>query len=178
MDGENGEGAPAAGAGLKQPQLIAALSTLLDNRLGPLREQGGASGATGAQQVVDHPAVRAYADRKGKEPLYGETSPFFPRKPEWRSQAGVLFVENCKNLPVSTTQALRVADHASASVKKHYGRAGEQSRIELDCLYTVNTFLFDVIREQEALVGGLEPSDISDRLRRLTICGCATSRRS
>eukprot|EP00976_Prorocentrum_cordatum_P012308 246757-Prorocentrum_minimum.AAC.1 len=64
MDGGNGEGAPAAGAGLDQPQLIAALSTLLDNRIGPLKEelvalQGQLNGVQlQQQQVVDHPAVR------------------------------------------------------------------------------------------------------------------------
>jgi hypothetical protein len=58
---------------------------------------------------------------------------------------------------------LRVADHASASVKKHYSRSGEQARIELDCHYTLGSFFFDIIREQESLIEQLDGPRRDDR---------------
>ena len=72
-----------------------------------------------------------------------------------------------ETLPVSTTQGLRVADHASASVKKHYSRSGEQARIELDTHYTLATFLFDIIREQETLIQQLDPGETTERFVKL-----------
>ena len=162
--------AAAAAAGGGQPQIIEALAALLDNRLAPLLAdlgtlQGQVNGIQLQQlQVAEHPAVRSHSERKDKEPLCGEVSAFFPRKPDWRSQSGLLFVET---LPVSTTQGLRVADHASASVKKHYSRSGEQARIELDTHYTLATFLFDIIREQETLIQQLDPGETTDRFVKL-----------
>ena len=91
--------ATQAAAGGGQPQLIEALAALLDNRLTPLRAdlgtlQGQVNGIQLQQlQVAEHPAVRSHSERKDKQPLCGEISPFLPRKPEWRSQSGLLFTE-------------------------------------------------------------------------------------
>jgi len=47
----------------------------------------------------------------------------------------------------NVTEVFRVHEHCLHVLKSKYHRLGEQQRIEADVLYTVNSFVFDIVRE-------------------------------
>ena len=51
------------------------------------------------------------------------------------------------SIPANVTEVFRVHEHCLHVLKSKYHRLGEQQRIEADVLYTVNSFVFDIVRE-------------------------------
>ena len=96
-------------------------------------------------EVLTENAART--DPAFTEPSCGEVNAYFPRERTWRVHTNLRGTEN---IPSNVTEVFRVHEHCLHVLKSKYHMLGGQQRIEADVLYTVNSFMFDIIREMVA----------------------------